>query len=140
MTATVWFMNPGMFPEDHAAHLLGISIHDVSSGEATAIMTVRADMVNGLGVCHGGLLFTLADAAMAYASNAAVADGSQALATSATVDFLAPAMIGQTLRASATAQGAAGRSTIHDVDVRDENHNLIASFRGRTLTVSSPAN
>ena len=130
-------MNPGMYPEDQTAHLLGITIHDVAPGQATARMTVRADMVNGLGVCHGGLLFTLADSAMAYASNAATDDSSQALATSATVDFLAPALIGQTLTATATAQGAAGRSTVHDVDVRREDQTLVASFRGRTLTVVS---
>lgn len=135
MTATLRFM----YPEDHAAHLLGITIHDISPGQATAVMTVRADMVNGLGVCHGGLLFTLADAAMAYASNAAVAADSQALATSATVDFLAPAKVGQTLTARANAQGVAGRSAIHDVDVRTEDQALVASFRGRTLTVSKPA-
>lgn len=129
----------GMYPDDRTAHLLGITIQNVAPGKATATMTVGDDMVNGLGVCHGGLMFTLADAAMAYASNAATPEGSQALATSATVDFLAPAMIGQRLTATAVAQGAAGRSTIHDVNVRNEDGLLVASFRGRTLTVSAPA-
>lgn len=98
-------------------------------------MTVLPEMTNGLGVCHGGILFTLADTAMAHASNAG---NEQSLATNAMIDFLAPARIGARLVARATQQAKPNRNAVHDVSVTANDGTLIAVFRGRTLTVGGP--
>lgn len=121
-----------MYAEDRTAHLLDIQLGAVEPGRATLTMTVRPDMVNGLGVCHGGVLFTLADAAMAYASNGG---NERSVATSAAIDFVAPAQVGEVLTAEASERVKPGRSAVNDVTVSTSEGDVVAVFRGRTLTV-----
>ena len=59
-----------MYASDRAAQALGITVEAIGPGFARCRMTVREDMLNGHGTCHGGLTFTLADTAFAYACNA----------------------------------------------------------------------
>jgi len=125
----------GMYADDAASQMLGITVDMDEPGRATATMTVRDDMVNGLGVCHGGLLFSLADTAMAFLSNTEVAEGHAALAAHAEIDWLRPAVAGQSVVATAQAIARPGRTTVHDVEVHADGE-LIAVFRGRTRTVS----
>jgi acyl-CoA thioesterase len=66
---TAEFVRDGMFTRDLAAQALGIEIGSVAPGRAAAVMTVRRDMLNGFGICHGGLIATLADTAFAFACN-----------------------------------------------------------------------
>ena len=120
-------------PDDAVAAALGMVIVEERPGRAVITMTVRDDMVNGLGVCHGGMIFTLADTAMAYASNAA---GPVALASSATIEFLRPATLGMVLTATCDAVTTAGRSVVHDTTVTAEDGATIAMFRGRTVTAT----
>jgi acyl-CoA thioesterase len=119
--------------DDRVAAALAMVIVESAPGRAVVTMTVRADMVNQLGVCHGGMIFTLADTAMAYASNAA---GPVALAASATIEFLRPALLGAVLTATCAAVAATGRSVVHDTTVTADDGTTIAMFRGRTLTVN----
>ena len=102
-------------------------------GRATATMTVTADMVNRHGVCHGGIIFLLADAAMDYASNHEP-DGI-AYASHAEVDYAGPARIGDRLSATATASDRWGRTQLIDAVVTTGDGGVIAHFRGRTRTV-----
>lgn len=124
-----------MYANDDAAHTLGIDLTHVALGTATMAMTVRADLTNGHDVCHGGFLFTLADTAMAYASNSA---GIQAFATHADIDFLNPARAGSHLTATATEQALRGKAGIYDVTITDDDGTTIALFRGRTLRTGTP--
>ena len=87
------------YARDHAAQALGIDVLDVGLGRARIAMTVRSDMLNAHGVCHGGILFTLADTAFAYACNSA---GTAMVAAGASIEFLAPAAAGERLIAVAT--------------------------------------
>ncbi len=121
-----------LYAQDTASQALGIEVTDVGPGRATTTMTVRADMTNGHSVCHGGLIFTLADTAMAFASNS---HNEEALAAAAAIDFLAPAPLGAVLTAVATEQTLRGRSGIYDVTVSDHTGATIALFRGRTRKV-----
>ena len=73
-----------MYASDAASRHLGIEIGGVEPGRATATMTVREDMVNGHGICHGGYVFTLADTAFAFACNTY---DDRTVAVGATVDF-----------------------------------------------------
>lgn len=121
-----------MWPEDHAARGLGIEIVAVAPGAATLAMTVRQDMVNSHGTCHGGFLFTLADAAFAYACNS---QNHRAVAGGADIDFLAPAHLGDTLTAHGRERQQGGRSGIYDVEVADQTGKLVALFRGRSVRI-----
>ena len=92
-------------------------------------MAVRDDMINGHDLCHGGLIFTLADSAFAFACNA----GNQVtLAAGAEIHFMSPAKKGETLVAVARERASAGRSGIYDVEVSEHaSGRLVALFRGR---------
>lgn len=121
-----------MWAEDQASQALGMELADVGPGRAVLRMTVREDMVNGLGVGHGGLVFTLADSAMAFASNSF---NHRAVATQAEIDWLAPVRAGMILTATATQRHQGGKAAINDVEVCAEDGQLVAMFRGRTLQI-----
>ena len=83
---------------DAASQELGMAIESCGPGRATVSMRVRPDMVNGHGICHGGLIFALADSAFAFACNSY---GDNTVAAGAAIEFLAPGREGDVLRAIA---------------------------------------
>ena len=117
---------------DASARLLGIELIAVGAGTAQTRLVVRPDMDNGHGVCHGGIIFTLADAAMAYACNSR---NETTMATAAAVDLVNPGQVGSTLTATATATVLRGRSGVSDVTVADDSGTVVAIFRGRVRRV-----
>lgn len=119
----------GMYARDHAARMLGIRLLEIAPGRARMAMEVRPDMVNGHDICHGGLTFTLADTAFAYACNSY---NHPAVAASCTIVFTAPARRGDTLTALAEERSLAGRSGVYDIQVSDQNGRTIALFRGQS--------
>ena len=92
-------------------------------------MVVRADMCNGYDVCHGGIMFMLADTAMAFASGS---HNQTALAVAASIDFLKPVGRGSMLRATAEERWLNGRTGLYDVRVELDDGPLVALFHGRT--------
>ncbi len=118
--------------DNAASQALGITVDDVGPGYATTSMEVTDAMNNGFGVCHGGLIFLLADAAMALAGNS---HNQMAMASGATVDFINPAIAGVRLKAEASEVLLRGRSGVYDVVVSDNNGTTIAVLRGRTRQV-----
>ena len=99
-------------------------------------MHVRPEHCNGFEMLHGGMTFALADSAMAFASNAR---GETALASSATIDWLAPVRVGQVLTATAVRTWVGGRSALWDVTVSTAPGDVVAVVRGRTRLVGSGA-
>lgn len=118
-----------MFAKDRAAHALGMQVVSVGPGAASVTMTVRADMANGFGICHGGLVATLADTAFAYACNSW---NVQAVAAGFDVQLLAAAQLGDALTAHASVLSQGRRTGVYDVNVRNQANRLIAAFRGRS--------
>ncbi len=121
-----------MSAKDEASRSLGIVVVDVGPGTATMSMTVRDTMVNGHNLCHGGYIFSLADSAMAFASNSY---NRVALAQDCSITFTAPGKIGVHLTAHAREIWKAGRNAIYDVAVKSAEGEKIAEFRGKTRTV-----
>jgi len=117
----------GMYARDHAAQALAITVEAVGPGFARCRMTVRQDMVNGHDTCHGGLTFTLADAAFAYACNAC---NRATVALGAEISFLAPARLGDVLTATARERSRAGRTGVYDIEVTRADGTKVALFRG----------
>ncbi len=125
-----------MWAGDAASRMLGMQVADVGPGTATVTMTVREDMVNGWGTCHGGLLATLADSAFAVACNAR---GTVTVAAGFDVVFLEPGRLGDELVATAREVVLRGRSGIVDVTVaRSADGVAIAEFRGRSRSTGRP--
>ncbi|HEY7903326.1 MAG TPA: hydroxyphenylacetyl-CoA thioesterase PaaI [Casimicrobiaceae bacterium] len=118
-----------MYARDRASQALGMRIVAVAPGSARLAMTVRADMVNGHAICHGGLIFTLADSAFAFACNSY---NLTTVASGCTIEFLAPAREGDELTASAIERSVAGRTGVYDIEVTNQRGEVIALFRGKS--------
>lgn len=121
-----------MYASDNASQALGMRIVKVLPGYAQLTMTVRPDMVNGHALCHGGLIFTLADSTFAFACNS---HNFVTVAAGCAIEFLAPAHEGDVLTATGQERALAGRSGIYDVDVRNGAGALIAVFRGKSARI-----
>ncbi len=124
-----------MFRADRASQNLGIEILEVKPGSARIAMTVRPDMLNGHGLCHGGFLFTFADSAFAFACNS---HGEPMVAAGATIEFLAPTPGGERLTAVASEVTRTARSGIYDVRVANSSGEAVALFRGRSARLRTP--
>ena len=109
----------------------GLAIDEAREGYARVSMRVRADMLNGHGVAHGGMIFALADTAFAYACNAR---NEATVAHNASISFLAPAREGDLLVAEACEAARSGRSGVYRVSVRNEAGQTIAEFTGLSRT------
>ena len=120
-----------MWTADAASAALGMQLVELGPGEARVSMAVRADMVNGHDLCHGGLVATLADSAFALACNSR---GPVTVAAGFEIDFLEPARLGQVLDAHAREVALRGRSGLYDVTVR-AGDTVIAEFRGRSRAI-----
>ena len=121
-----------LYAQDRASQALGMSIVRVVPGEADVTMTVRPDMTNGHRICHGGLIFALADSAFAFACNSY---GDVAVAAAASIDFLAAVREGDTLTASARELWRGGRSGLYEIAVVNQRGETVALFRGRSQRV-----
>ena len=121
-----------MWRDDQASQALGMSLDAVGPGTATLSMTVTDSMINGHEICHGGLIFTLADSAFAFACNAY---NRVTVAQHCSVTFLAPAKLGDRLTARAEERSRNGRSGIYDIRVDNQDGKAIAEFRGHSRTI-----
>ncbi|HET7356561.1 MAG TPA: hydroxyphenylacetyl-CoA thioesterase PaaI [Nocardioidaceae bacterium] len=120
-----------MWADDRASQALGMQIVEVGPGTATVSMTVRADMVNGHGIGHGGLTFTLADTAFAFACNTY---NRRTVAQAAEIRFLAPTRLDDVLIARAVERTREGRDGIYDIAVRSGD-TVVAEFVGRSKEI-----
>jgi acyl-CoA thioesterase len=118
-----------MWAKDVASHKLGLRLVRVAPGEAEVAMAVRADMLNGHAICHGGFIFTLADSAFAYACNSY---NQVTVASGCAIDFLAPAREGDVLHAVGRERSSSGRTGVYDIEVANERGERIALFRGKS--------
>jgi acyl-CoA thioesterase len=117
---------------DAASRALGIQVEEVRPGYARVSMRVTANMVNAQNVCHGGVIFSLADSSFGYACNS---HNQRTLAAGASIDFLAPGFVDDLLVAECLENARAGRRGIYDAQVTNQKGETIAVFRGRSATV-----
>lgn len=110
----------------------GITIEEARAGYARLSMTLRADMLNGHRIAHGGMVFALADTAFAYVCNGR---NEKTVAAQASIVFLGSAAEGETLIAEAEELSTAGRSGVTRVAVRTEDGRPVAEFTGYSRTV-----
>jgi acyl-CoA thioesterase len=118
--------------EDEASKWLGMQLEEVRPGYARLSMPVSARMVNAQKLCHGGLIFALADSSFGFAANT---HNQRAVAASCSIEFLRPAALHDRLVAEASEVLRAGRSGVYDVRVTNQEGELVALFRGKSATV-----
>jgi acyl-CoA thioesterase len=121
-----------MWRADRATKWLGIQLEEIGAGYTRMSMTVTEQMTNGQDYCHGGLIFSLADSSFGFACNSR---NQRALAASCSIDFLAPAQLGDRLTAECREQAVVGRTGLYDARVTNQKGELIAVFRGKSATV-----
>ena len=116
-----------MMERDAFSQWLGIEIVDVRPRAATLRMRVRPDMLNGFGVCHGGVTFALADSALAFASNT---HGRVTVSIENSIRYPAPVATGDILTAVAEQESGGGRLGFFKVTVRKQDDSAVGLFRG----------
>ncbi len=121
-----------MLANDVAAAQLGLVCKSIGVGTATCSMVVKDKDLNGHAICHGGVIYTLADTAFALACNSY---NQSALAQNNSITYIAPGQLGDVLLASAVEISKSGRSGIYDVVVENQHGTAIAHFRGHSRTI-----
>src|SRR5690606_73604 len=122
-----------MFERDRASQALGMQVLEIRPGYARVSMKIREDMVNGHELCHGGLIFALADSAFAFACNTY---GATTVAAGAPIDFLRPGRLGDELVAEARELTRSKRTGVYDVLVTNQSGERVALFRGRSYQLA----
>ena len=117
----------GMVASDAFSRWLGIEVLEVAPKRSTCRMTVREEMVNGFGVTHGGIAFSLADSAFAFACNT---HGRVTVSIENSITYPAPIAVGDVLTAIAKEDAASGRLSYYSAEVRNQRNEVVALFRG----------
>jgi acyl-CoA thioesterase len=123
-----------MLAGDPGSSVLGIEVLSARDGAASAQMTVLPELANGHGICHGGIVYALADTAFACAANS-VAPGT--VTADASVVYLSPGRVGELLLAEARVRHRSSRQVFADVTVRSGDR-LVADYRGRGALLKPP--
>jgi len=116
-----------MMAEDAFSQWLGIEVADIKPGFAKLEMKVRPEMVNGFNVTHGGIAFSLADSALAFAANSY---GKVALALENNISFTKKVMPGDYLTAKTEELSRGRRIAVYNISVTNQDEETVALFRG----------
>lgn len=123
-----------MMHNDAFSQWLGIQVISTQPGYCKLSMKTRAEMLNGFGILHGGISYSLADSALAFASNS---HGQHAVSIETSISHLKPVRTGETLTAIATERSLSHKIAIYDIEVFNENSDKIALFKGTVYRKSA---
>jgi acyl-CoA thioesterase len=123
----------GMLARDEFSRWLGLEVVELAPASCVCRMQIRKDMVNGFGVAHGGIVFSLADSAFAFACNT---QGRIAMSIENGLTYPAPAHTGDLLTAVAREDAAGRRLGFYAVRVTNQRNELVAIFHGTAYKTS----
>ena len=115
-----------MFDNDPFSKWLGISIESVSKGSCTLSMVIKKDMLNGFGIAHGGITYSIADSALAFAANT---HGKQSVSVDTSINHIEVIKEGDKIVATATEESLKNRFAFYKIEIKRENE-LVALFKG----------
>lgn len=121
-----------MYSVDRCSQWLGLRLLEIRPGYARMTMAVRDEFLNGHNICHGGLIFTLADSTFAFACNS---HNHNTVAAGCAIEYLKPVHGGDELSAEATEQVRSGRHGIYDIRVTNRAGETVAMFRGKSAQI-----
>ena len=122
-----------MWANDKASSWLGLTIVSMHEGRAELSLVVAPHHLNGHGICHGGVVFSLADSAFAFACNSR---NQATVAQHNMISFVVPVHEGDALTAIAKEVSLNGRNGIYDVSVTNQTGQIVAEMRGLSRTIS----
>jgi acyl-CoA thioesterase len=116
-----------MLQDDLFSTWLGITVLEIKEGYSKIQMTIRPEMINGLGIVHGGVAFSFADSAFAFACNNR---NNLSVALDTNINFLKPVMVGDVLTAETTELHNGRRTGLYHVNIYNQHNVLVALFKG----------
>jgi acyl-CoA thioesterase len=124
-----------LMARDRFSQWLGVEVLEADVGRSVLRMTIRDEMVNGFGTSHGGIMFSLADSAFAFATNAC---GMLSVAIDCTVSYPVALRPGDVLTATAIEQSTTKRLAFCDVTIRKQDDEIVGHFRGTVYRTATP--
>ena len=122
-----------MFEHDAFSQWLGIERIDEGPGHSSLRMTVRPEMVNGFGILHGGISYSLADSALAFACNS---HGRKAVSVETSISHLKRGAVGDILTARATESSLSNKIAVYHIEVSNQRDETVALFKGTVYRTS----
>lgn len=116
-----------MMQHDRFSQWLGIEVLEVKEGYSKIKMTIRAEMVNGFGIIHGGVTFSLADSAFAFACNNR---NQLSVALDTSINFIKPVHVGDELTAEATELHNGKSTGLYHIEIMNQKNHKVAQFKG----------
>lgn len=116
-----------MMEKDLFSQWLGIEVIEIKEGYSKIKMTIRKEMINGFEIVHGGIAFSLADSAFAFACNNR---NNLSVALDTSINFIKPVHVGDSLTAEAK-EIHNGKSTgLYQISIRNQDDHVVALFKG----------
>jgi acyl-CoA thioesterase len=122
-----------MLENDAFSRWLGLVVDDITEGSCRLHYTVKADMLNGFGIIHGGVVFSASDSAFAFACNS---HGRLALALDVSITFTKSAKEGEVLIVEAKEVHLGNKTSVYDIITRNEQGEIVAVFKGTAYRTS----
>ena len=116
-----------MYQNDAFSQWLGIEIEKVEIGAVELSMRIRSDMTNGFGIAHGGITFSLADSALAFAANS---QGRHAVSVETSISHFKPLHLNDLVRATSVERHLGKRTAVYEIQIHRNEIELVALFRG----------
>lgn len=113
--------------EDRFSNWLGIQVTEIREGYSRIRMTIREEMVNGFGIVHGGVTFSLADSAFAFACNNR---NVLSVALDTSINFIKPVHLGDVLTAEAKELHNGQSTGLYQIEIRNQKDHVVAVFKG----------
>lgn len=122
-----------MMEQDKFSQWLGIECKVIEAGKSVLQMTIRDEMINGFGIVHGGIAFSFADSALAFASNAY---GRLSVALECSISFPAPVHVGDVLTATAEQISLTNKIGVYNIIITNQKNTKVAFFKGTVYRTS----
>lgn len=126
-----------MMKNDAFSQWLGIQVVSNKAGSAVLEMTVRNEMTNGFNIAHGGITYSLADSALAFASNGG---GKQSLSIETSIHHIEKVLAGDVIRASTSLISETHKTAIYQIDITKTSGERVAWFKGTVYRTSKEWN
>lgn len=116
-----------MYQNDPFSKLLGMKLIEIKEGFCKLQMQVTGNMLNGFGIAHGGITYSLADSTLAFASNSR---GIQSVSIETSINHLSKIVEGDTLTAISEEKNLTGRTALYLINIINQNNQSVALFKG----------
>ena len=122
-----------MYDNDWFSQWLGIERLTIETGSCVLKMTIRKEMLNGFGIAHGGITYSLADSALAFASNSY---GKMAVSVETSISHTKQLKEGDEITATAQEMSLTNKIAVYNVTIKNQHNELVGLFKGTVYRTS----